>query len=162
MNTPTHREHRLSDRCLVIRSNLPTDPPDWRVAYFGFNEWHKASGFIFSTQTMLEKRHGPGDYCKSRKSKRLKTKFEVKVRRLSKPDVMRLHADIERVHFFNFEPVSGAKLLRVVINGTAVGTITADSRQWMLEQLQSVAGHNHRDMVRLASGLILGPQQQVS
>jgi hypothetical protein len=162
MNTPTHRERKLSDRCLVIRSNLPTDPPDWRVVYFGFDKWEKASGFIFSTQAMLEKRHGPGDYCASRKSKRLKTKFEVKVRRLTKSDVLRLKADIERIHWFQFESVPGASLLRLYVNGTAVGTITADSRQWMLEQLQPVAGHNHRDMVRLASGLILGPQQQVS
>jgi hypothetical protein len=160
--TPTHREHKLSERCLTIRSNLPTDPPDWRVVYFGFDEWHKASGFIFSTQAMLEKRHGPGDYCASRKSKRLTTKFEVKVRKLTKNDVLRLKANIERVHWFQFPESSTANLLRVVVNGTQCGTITADSKAWILERLQAAKGLTHADMVRLASQLILGGKQQVS
>lgn len=158
----THREHKLSERCLVIRSNLASDPSDWRVVYFGFDEWHKASGFIFGTQAMLEKRYGPGDYCQLRKSKRLKTRYEVKVRQLTKPDVMRLMADVERVHWFGFEPASGANLLRVIVNGTAVGTITADSKEWLLEQLKAVTGHNHRDMVRVATGLILGGKREAS
>lgn len=154
--TPTHREHQLSDTCLVIRSNLPGQE-DWRVVYFGFDNWAKASGFIFSTQAMLAKQHGPGDYCELRKSKRLKhSKFEVKVRKLTKPEVLRLKGDAERVHWFNFRPATGPGLVYVVINETIVGTVTKDSQEWVLEQLSKAHNYKHRDIVKLATGLILG------
>lgn len=136
---PTHRTYHLSDRCLVIRSNLSKDPPDWRVAYFGFDSEDEAQSFAQAFQLELEQKHGPGSYCITRKAKRLLTQYEVKVRQLSRFDVLRCKAIIEGTHWFDLlKSQSSSSLLQVVVNGKTVGSITADSRAWIQEKLTAL------------------------
>lgn len=152
--------HELSPRVLTITSKLPNAVPDWRVAYFGFERRCEGTAFLMPLAKQLSDKHGDGQHCLLRRSQRLSTPWEVKVKHLSKPQVLRLKADIEGVHIIRFIPIEKSVLVNVVVNGTTVGRLTADSKAWFEQQMTGC--QTHREAIRLASSLILQGQINVA
>lgn len=81
--------NQLSDRVCTITSKLPNASPDWRISYFGFDKWTDATSFVAHIKRMYDVK------CEARKSKRLTTKFEVKVWSLTKQEVIALRLRLE-------------------------------------------------------------------
>lgn len=130
-------QHSLSLRFCTITSTLAGALPDWRIAYYGFDQWKDATKFVFRV-----KRLRANIRCEARHSKRLGTKFEVKVWDLTKEEARLLWSELEG-HTITFLPAPGRPLLALYLNGQRVVSILPGEQNYAMEFAATLAGLTH-------------------